>query len=253
MKQPTLSEAGLLDLLAEVRASYPAPVSEDTSLSHCNGLMFHRAHLLALNPSQETKEERFHLDTCRRCAHLLASMKAAVENERQQTAPIVIRFPRPEAWAAATGEPLDERADLPDLAGEWRLVQENGSVLLRIRTREQAHEGALLRYQLRSAEGTKPLTGFVVLRAEETGWYTAGAAFTLEELCDTLNGECREVRFDMMEPGRLTGADRAPLAASVARSRDEGEQRVLRGLLERLPCAEGALGNDPTAQAPPAQ
>jgi hypothetical protein len=166
----------------------------------------------------------------------LARARTAIEEQRRLGQILPIRFPNPAAWAADTAERLDVRGAAPDHDLEWRLVQDNGKILLRIRTKDQSFQDRLVKYQLRASEGENAVSGFVVLRQTENDWYAARAAFSLEDLYTPLKGECQGVQIESVNPDQLTATDRVALAVSVTRSQgDEEQQRLLDELLERLP------------------
>lgn len=143
---------------------------------------------------------------------------------------------------ARTGEPLDVTATSPDQRVEVQLVEDEGKIVLEVRTKDATLNHQLFGYALRDADGHEAVTGFLVLREDVNDWYAAHVAFDLDELYATLNGQCRDVWVGLVEAEMLTEAGREALLASVERDRDDAEaQAAWRAWADRAAQSETLL------------
>jgi hypothetical protein len=164
----------------------------------------------------------YHLEEgeCRRCRAREERLGTAFDGIVRLPGPVPL--PHPAAAGAAT-EGLDVSAWSAGGLVEAELAEEEGRILLEIRTRDAAWNHHLAGYALRSDHGQE--NGFLVLRPDVEGWYSAQAAFDPRALYSRLGGKCEEVLAGVLDVELLTGVEWEALAASVARSRgDPGVQ-----------------------------
>jgi hypothetical protein len=182
-----------------------------------------------------TPDERKHVTACAYCQRII-EMEHRLSREENGEEPALLTFPirlrRREVAADKTGPLTTE--DVPAGQGlEWRLAVDDGRTLFRIRTRETALAGQLVRYELCGPAGTAPLVGFVALKQDANAWYIGRVHFNAEDLYSRLQGECHGVLVRPADAAQLTDADREALRASAERSEDEEERQRLGEWLKR--------------------
>jgi hypothetical protein len=193
-----------------------------------------------------TERERdvlqYHLEEggCRRCRRRAGQVSAAaLAAVRFDTGTPLVR---PAALGAGTA-PAEAIGRSDDGALEAELFQENGQVVLELRTREAAFNHRLVGFLLRGERG--PVEGFMVLQPDVDGWYTAEAAFAAGELHAALGGACHEVVLIPVAEELLAGAERDALLASAERARrDSRAGAAWRTWLEGIQAREEGLSRE---------
>jgi hypothetical protein len=174
--------------------------------------------------SDEARAVEYHLREggCRRCRERVERLGAALERVIQFPGPVPL--PAPGAVGAATAV-LDAVARSPDRVLEAELVEEDGRVLLEVRTKNATLKHRLVGYTLRGARQADAQEGFLVLQPDVEGWLTAQTTFDPEELYSRLQGRCEEVLLCPVDTEVLSYAEREALLASAEQSRKEAAAR----------------------------
>jgi len=163
---------------------------------------------------------------------MILGQKQAPDNRKDHpfTNPVLLRDPNRLAARSVT-EGFDRRSTPGEGSPEWRLVEAEDGVHLRVRTRDPELAGRLVSYELHGA-GDAVLQGFLVLQPDINGWLAARTRFDLGELFRHLRGECHRVVACLAELPLLP-EDRGILVASLERDKDTEQKALLQQFLKR--------------------
>lgn len=207
---------------------------------------------LGLSGGEDEEDVAYHLqqDRCQRCLRLLTllegdrllkglaeQMHAGVQEASRRLRESLeswgilripwFQLPNPRAAAASSADegPFGSFYQL------WRETAQGEADLsatliegaLEVKTQNAALNRQLLRYVFEDAEGKPALQGFVLLRPDVNGWFTAVRLLRRQELYDALHGECRELRVHLVDLQDLTAEDHALVLASAKADRQDAE------------------------------
>jgi hypothetical protein len=139
----------------------------------------------------------------------------------------------PRAAAAQSGGPR-EQSDQGLPAGQGQLslsqrgltasfVEDEGQYVLEVKTRDSVWNGQLLRYVFHNARNQPALSGFLLVRPDVNGWYTATRTFRSETLFLAAGGQDLNPEVAVADVQELTASDRQALQESIESDRGDGE------------------------------
>jgi len=138
-------------------------------------------------------------------------------------------------WAAAaqSGTPLERTNEFPDAAflaegalflnPECSLVEDAGRYVLEVKTRNAAWNHQLLRYVFKEAAGRPLLRGFLMVRPDAPGWYTAARSLDPQLIFSAAEGRDLIPEVSVVDIQELTVSEGAALLESIKADQNDAE------------------------------